>query len=294
MSKKDKCAPSKSFKDGSCFELKDLKIIAKSYNQRNKEVNQIAISDNKKDLVKQIDQKLKNVCDDQVCWLRQDFVKQIESDEIHKNTFKPIGPKGKYEWLSTTHINEVIEQYMDKHKDFIFLGAVPIDFDELPVLGISDLSFKDLQGGGKNKLGIIFNLDEHYKSGSHWVALYTDLDKNQVYFFDSYGKKPEKRIRKFVSRIVKYMYNKKYHKDLQVKKVISDIKGGSLNKNTFKELKKLDVDYNKVRHQFKNSECGVYSINFILRLLDGQTFKNISLNKTYDDKMNENREEYFR
>jgi len=294
MSKNDKCAPSKYFKDGSCFELKDLKLIAKSYNQRSKGKDTIDISDDKKELVQQIDKKLKNVCNDQVCWLRQDFVKQIESDEIHKNTFKPIGPRGKYEWLSTTHINDVIEQYMNVHKDFIFLGAVPIDFDDLPVLGLADLSFKELQGGGKNKLGIIFNLDEHYKSGSHWVALFGDLNKNQVYFFDSYGKKPEKRIRKLVSRIVKYMYNKKYHKDLAVKKVISDIKGGSLNKNVFKELKTLDIDYNKVRHQFKNSECGVYSINFILRLLDGQSFKHISLNKTYDDKMNENRKEYFR
>jgi hypothetical protein len=294
MSKNDKCAPSKNFKDGSCFEIKDLQLIAKSYNQRNKGKDKINISDDKKSLVDQIDKKLKNVCNDQVCWLRQDFVKQIESNEIHKNTFKPIGPKGKYEWLSTTHINEVIEQYMDKHKDFIFLGAVPIDFDDLPVLGISDLSFKELQGGGKDKIGIIFNLDEHYKTGSHWVALYADLKNYNVYFFDSYGKKPEKRIRKFVSRIVKYMYNKKYHKDLHVKKVISDIKGGSLNKEIFKELKNLDVDYNKVRHQFKNSECGVYSINFILRLLDGQTFKHISLHKTYDDKMNENRKEYFR
>lgn len=294
MSKNDKCAPSKNFKDGSCFELKDLKLIAKSYNQRSKGKNTIDISDNKKDLVKQIDKKLKNVCDDQICWLRQDFIKQIESDEIHKNTFKPIGPKGKYEWLSTTHINDVIEQYMNIHKDFIFLGAVPIDFDDLPVLGISNLNFGELKGGGKNKLGIIFNLDEHYKSGSHWVALYTDLSKDQVYFFDSYGKKPEKRIRKLISRIVKFMYTNKYKKNLTVKKVIENIKGGSLDKETFKELKSLDIDYNKVRHQFKNSECGVYSINFILRLLDGQSFKHISINKTYDDKMNENRKKYFR
>ena len=223
MSKNGKCAPSKDFKDGSCFELKDLKLIAKSYNQRSKGKNTIDISDNKKDLVKQIDKKLQNVCDDQICWLRQDFIKQIESDEIHKNTFKPIGPKGKYEWLSTTHINDVIEQYMNIHKDFIFLGAVPIDFDDLPVLGISNLNFGELKGGGKNKLGIIFNLDEHYKSGSHWVALYTDLSKDQVYFFDSYGKKPEKRIRKLISRIVKFMYTNKYKKNLTVKKVIENI-----------------------------------------------------------------------
>ena len=28
-------------------------------------------------------------------------------------------------------------------------------------------------------------------------------------------------------------------------------------------IKRPIVDYNRIRHQFKNSECGVYSINFI-------------------------------
>ena len=35
----------------------------------------------------------------------------------------------------------------------------------------------------------------------------------------------------------------------------------------------LNVEYNRNRHQFKNSECGVYSINFILRLLEGESFE---------------------
>ena len=47
------------------------------------------------------------------------------------------------------------------------------------------------------------NLDEHYKKGSHWVALYADLSKYQVYYFDSVGKKPRKRIKKFINKIIK-------------------------------------------------------------------------------------------
>ena len=34
----------------------------------------------------------------------------------------------------------------------------------------------------KKKIGIVFNLDKHNQPGSHWVALYTDLKANQVYF----------------------------------------------------------------------------------------------------------------
>ena len=29
---------------------------------------------------------------------------------------------------------------------------------------------------GKNKIGIIFNLDKHYQSGSHWVSLFIDIE----------------------------------------------------------------------------------------------------------------------
>ena len=72
--------------------------------------------------------------------------------------------------------------YVNKNKDFIFLGAVPIDFDSLDELGIKDLDLDDLVKKGKSKIGIVFNLDEHWKDGSHWVALYTDLKKNQIYF----------------------------------------------------------------------------------------------------------------
>lgn len=38
---------------------------------------------------------------------------------------------------------------------------------------------------GRRILGAIFNLDPHYKDGSHWVALAIDLPRNAVYYFDS-------------------------------------------------------------------------------------------------------------
>ena len=46
------------------------------------------------------------------------------------------------------------------------------------------------------------------------------------------------------------------------------------------EKKIKTIKFNQTRHQFKNSECGVYSINFILRLLKGETFEFICDNIT--------------
>ena len=138
-----KCAPSKTYKDGSCFSLKSLKKIAENYNLKNPN-NKINITDNKEHLVKDLEQKLNNKCSEQTCWLRMDFVKALDDEEISKNTFRPEGPEKKYEWLSTTDINDVVSQYQAKYKDFLFLGAVPADFEELPILGINNLNFDEI------------------------------------------------------------------------------------------------------------------------------------------------------
>lgn len=300
-----KCAPNKKYKDGSCFTLESLKIIAANYNKRKKS-NIININASKEELVKQLTDLLSNKCSDQACWIRQDFVQEIDNDEIHNNTLLPEGPKGKYEWLSTNDIDKVIDQYHSVHKDFNYLGTVPYDFANLPVLGLDDIDFNDYIKDGKKKFGMVINLDNHNQDGSHWVSLYTDFDKNQIYFFDSVGKAPGKNIRKFITNITKQMYNRKYNtkiKNLKIKDKLNKIKNLS-----HKEIKKIldndtklknivngiDIRYNNVQHQFKNSECGVYSINFILRLLDGETFDDIINNVTKDDKMNQNRKEYFR
>jgi hypothetical protein len=299
-----KCAPSKKYTDGSCFTLDSLKKIAESFNQRNSKKIDINLS--KEKLVEELEAKLADQCSEQTCWLRLDIVKQLDNEDIQENTFRPKGPSKKYEWLSTTHINDVVEQYQETHKDFIFLGAVPYDFDDLSILGISNLKFDDLEKQGKTKIGVVFNLDEHYKEGSHWVALFTDLSQNQIYFFDSLGKKPLKRIRKFINKITKYLYNKKYHQKLHINDVVNKIKNlKTMPENKMKDLIKsnkylknllneFDIRFNHIQHQFENSECGVYSINFIIRLVCGETFDSVINEITKDEAMNSNRKVYFR
>ena len=287
----EKCAPSKSYKDGSCFSLKSLKNIAESYNLKNP-TKKINITDNKNKLVKELENRLKNNCDDQTCWLRMDFVEAMNDEEIEKNTFRPEGPNNSKEWLSTTDINNVLSQYPEKYKSFLFLGAVPADFQELEILGINNLDFNDLINNGKNEIGMVINLDESWKSGSHWVALYANLKKNQIYYFDSFGKKPYKRTRKFVNNILKFLYKNKYNKELKINKILKNLKGGShIN---IDDLKPFDIKYNTLQHQFSSTECGVYSMNFIIRLIRGETFDEITQNITKDPEMNECRDKYFR
>jgi len=297
MSNQDeKCAPNKDYNEGSCFTVSDLKKMAIAYNifveDGKMKGENIEIKNDKKHLLSELTSRLEDVCDNQICWLKQSFIKQLKDKNILSNTFRPNGPTGKFEWLSTVHINEVMEQYENKYTDFKFFGAVPMDFDELPFLDIKDIDYDELYNSGKKQLGFVFNLDEHWQNGSHWVALYANLDKNIINYFDSYGKRPEKRVRKLVERISKWCYSKDHCKNIcsELNETDSFMKANTKNKIE----EKMKVDYNHNRHQYKGSECGVYSLNFILRQLNGESYENITKNKTLDDDMNECRDIYFK
>lgn len=276
-----KCAPHLSFEDGSCLTVETLTKMTSAYNKHcdKENINEkiqmydgqelLHPSEYKRYLLFELNKKLKGK---QYDWMKHKFTKYMEEDDKENliyNTFRPEGPQGKFEWLSTFDINYTLAQYEKKYEDFIFLGAVPIDFAELDELPFKKLDFDDLYKNGKKRIGVVFNLDEHDKGGSHWVSLFADLEKGQIYFSDSYGTKPYKQIVDFMGKIEKYLIN-------------------------VRKIKDPDIRYNKIQHQKGNSECGVYSINFILRLLKGKTFDHITRKRVSDEKVNKCRMIYFK
>lgn len=288
-----KCAPGVKYEDGSCFKKQSLIEMIELYNSKNKS-NKIDFDMNqdKEYYVEKLDEVFNSKCLDQLCWVNQIKLNGIRKEELLKQTFRPFGPDGKLDWLSTTDITDVLEQYQNVHKDFLYLGTVPYDFEEISVLNIRNINFEELQNEGKNKIAMVINLDESHQSGSHWVALYTDLNKNQIYFFDSVGKKPGMKIRNFINKIAKYIYKKKYNKVLHINKVIKSYKSGNLNEY-LQNLLKFDIKYNHIQHQLKNTECGVYSSKFIIELLEGKTFHKFITDITRDDETNEYRKKIF-
>ena len=276
----EKCAPGIDFKEGSCFTVDQLKKMSlKINNFENKNI--ISIEDNKKNLLKQLNKYFDNKyrCGDQKCWIATDIIKDLNDDEISLYTFRPDGPSKGYEWLSTTDINRVLKQYENIYEEFISYGAVPSDFEHIGMsrseikdegnrlfMMKEEFRFENLDKINKSKFGVVVNLDTSGKSGSHWVALYVDLKKGDIFFSDSVGNAPNKYIKAYIERISKFLSNKGITPNIKI---------------------------NKTRHQTKNSECGVYSINFILRLLKGETFEEISNNKLDDDLVNLCRDIYF-
>lgn len=264
-----RCAPGKKYHEGSCFTIEQLKKISKQMNQHFPSLN-INTDVDKKTLLRSLTKKIKDKydCDDQLCWLELDIVKDLEDDEINKFTFRPPGPDRGTKWLNTTNINDVLEQYEKIHNDFISFEAIPLDFAELDMLKMNqnENSFENLWLRKKTKIGMVFNHDYSNMSGSHWVALYIDLKKGDIFYFDSYGVPAKKEIYKYIEKIKKFMISKGITPNDKI---------------------------NNIRHQFKGSECGVYSINFILRLLKGESFQEITQNITKDDDVNLCRRVYF-
>ena len=93
---------------------------------------------------------------------------------------------------------------------------------------------------------------------------------------------PEKN---FINNVVK-----EYNKELDINHIVQH---GSASKDIEKLLNNFDIRYNHIQHQFKDSECGVYSIHFITRLVSGESFDSIIHNVIKDDVMNSFRKNYF-
>ena len=269
------CAPHLSFENGSCIPLEILVELAEAYNKNNNN-NHIKLDKSalitipnkyKKYLVSQLKKRIKG---NQTEWIKQNFTKNMDpekKEQLKEHTFRPDGPQGQFEWLSTLDINYTIQQYQNKYDDFVFLGAVPIDFNDLDYYPFKKINFNDFLKNNKSRLGVVFNLDRHDQGGSHWVSLFIDLKKAQIYFSDSVGYPPGKEILDFMNRVKKFLQSRKMNVDMRV---------------------------NETQHQKGNSECGVYSINWILRLLKGKSFDHLTKKRLDDKKINTCRIKYFK
>ena len=172
--------------DESCFSIDALRKIASKWNSTHPNMAiEYNDSTSGKSLWNSISNAMSAKCNDEICWLKQDFIKETPiARELLKN-FKPFMPKkweeNPREWLNTIDIRDVMNQYEVKHQDFEFIGPVPMDFDSKVGFGqcvvdeLCKVSLKSLLNKGKNKLGVVFNLDKHTESGSHWVAMWANL-----------------------------------------------------------------------------------------------------------------------
>ena len=187
------CFANEKQKYGSCFTTEHLHKLKALWNTRHPDKH---IKSNKPEIIhKSISKYLSNVCDDELCWIENHFTDPKIQKQIKKEAFAPVAQsswKRKHnEWLDSNDINAVMKQYEQANGGFTFIGPSPIDFDKKPYDNtcvwddLCNLDISEKYNKGYHKIGMIFNLDPHYKEGSHWVSMFVDLDKNFIFFLDS-------------------------------------------------------------------------------------------------------------
>ena len=169
-------------------------------------------------------------------------------------------------WLDSNNISAVMNQYEEAYPFFEFMGPFPVDFaapDPYQKAGgqpkclmneICELRVTQALANGTKSIGVVYNLDPHFKSGSHWVANYIDIVGHKCYYFDSYGMAPPEQIARFMKWLTT-------------------------------QDSKMKLFYGSRRLQFNNTECGVYCIYFIIRMLEGDKFLEITRRKPKDSDM---------
>ena len=204
------------------------------------------------------------------CLLDKASIDESQKKVLRKQYLRPRRPKGWDNdpdmWLDNFNIMHVMKQYEEAYPWFTFLGVFPIDFSapdpyasEKKCLNkeICELNLIEEHKKGKKGIGIIFNLDPHYKGGSHWVGLYIDIKnikKPIINYFDSYGYATPPLIARLM--------------------------------RSFKlQVKTCELGRNARRFQYGESECGMFSMYFIICMINGIPFKEFCKDSVSDDFM---------
>jgi hypothetical protein len=165
---------------------------------------------------------------------------------------KPSGPTSwkvnPEEWITSDEIDDLEKQFERVFKEYKHVGTFPIDFDkhartgECLVSMLCSMDIRSLYNKGYKQLGIIFNTDVSTGPGQHWIAAFCDirpeLEFPRMTYFDSYAHKPEKQIQVLMRRWKKQWDATGVHS------------------------KPMKLSYNGTRHQYEDSECGMYSVYF--------------------------------
>ncbi len=245
------CSPENKEKEYTCYTDNDLVKLRDMWNARHPD--KPITTTNSKIIWEKLKEYYSTICNKESCWVRQ-MTKNTKMEKELLDAFAPESPeewkKNPNEWLSSIDIIKVMNQYEKKYKCFDFLGPSPIDYDTHKLKGecvweeLCHFNLEDHIKKGHFKIGIIFNLDPHYKGGSHWVSMFINVKQKTIFYFDSAGEEIPRQIKKFADTVTE--------------------QGKQLSRPI---LFKFDQNY-PVEHQYGNTECGVYSIFFITHMLE--------------------------
>ncbi len=273
------CSPNAKDNGPTCLSKTSLKILIDTYNNSKKnKKDKIVYYDNNTqlELFKKLDNKMKKITKGSgKYWFWPDIINKLKPinnsnlsiKNIQKLELKPEIPyewiKNPDEWLSNYDINHIMFHYnIAKKFKYKYLGTFSIDFavknnsGECLYSEFCNIDIKMLINKKYKYIGFITNLDKHDEPGSHWTSTFINLDYKSksfgAYYYDSVARKIPSLIMIFINNVKKQC-------------------------NNLFPNKKFIINYNKKQHQFKNTECGMFSIIYQLRWLN-KLYKNKNTN----------------
>lgn len=260
----------------TCYSEESLHKLKKYWNLKHPDV-EIKSNDNRV-IWKELKKNLGHVCKQERCWLNQQFIKENLGKELLQYTFAPDAPaswdRDPNTWLNSLDIDNVMRQYEKIYPNFEFIGPSPIDFDKKQEYGecvwgeLCHFNLKKKISEGIDKIGIVFNTDPHDEPGEHWVAMFIDIKKKFIFYFNSTGEKVIDEIKVFADRVIK-----------QAKNMGINMKF---------------IQNHPKEHQKTQTECGIYVLYMIIELLkDNKTPEYFQKENIPDSKMEKLRQVYF-
>jgi hypothetical protein len=255
---KNHCSPhamKNKIVSGSCFTKDAIQTITIAHNENNPS-QRISETLSPREKWKKLKQKMSRIpnCEQDNCWLDRIPLKDHDKKLLKAQLFVPPKPrewdKFPNTWLTNFDIENVLNQYEKAYPTFRFIGPSPIDYDTRPnrsdcvCNNLCNFSVDENLKNGKTKIGIVFNLDPHNKSGSHWVAMFIDLEDKFLFYFNSTGENIQPLLKKFKNTVIE---------------------------QGVKRLGKMDYHVNTYEHQRSNTECGMYCLYFIITCLLRET-----------------------
>ncbi len=266
------CAPERSVDSRwTCFTHEELVAIAEAYNDIG--IGEpISVSGDDRKIHSDIKERFEKACGSgslkEPCWIdNKELLDALRAKDpemyklVTKFALKPRATKGATEWLSTTEIDAVLNQYMHFFPLFAYLGCVPSDHFDLHPEDLDTIQSKMERAVTG---GLVFNLDTTGGQGYHWIAVFIDRRcpiHSTIEYFDPTGNVPTGGIKRFLKDDLFENYN---------------------------------LIVNKTVHQRGDTECGLYSIYYILQRLKGVTPREINSSPIADDSMIEFRSWAFR
>jgi|LakMenEpi03Aug12_release.lakeMendotaPanAssembly.Ray.scaffolds.fasta_scaffold02653_10 hypothetical protein len=200
-------------------------------------------------------------CNDEKCVIERVLPRHDAKNAI-SSTFKHKGPRDVVRRLSNFDIDGVLSQWCLTNPNFYNWGFNMIDFDREGA-SLAKYSILDILDGnaslnlGKyggiikrpcNIAACVVNTDKYSGGGIHWFAVLCDCrtEPYSVEYFNSSGNPPRSQIVNWMERTA------------------------ALLKQTGKQV--VQKTNTGLRHQFGNSECGLYSLFFIRHRLDGNPY----------------------